>query len=435
MLFIVPPVARGVAGLVHSKPKGPLAVLKNGNPKAEAMADSMLFTLWTGSGLLCFVLLWLHIPRGMGDAAKRSGRSERKADSMLGDSPQKSLLLYRSALALAADPRDEKGLEEKIRQAISESVQKGYTSVESEPLRENLWQRTRRAFQSTFRSDSGYTVGTSGRYQLDRPLGQGGMGMVYVGVDTKLGRKVAIKGLPEGPALGQDFKSRFHQEAKALATLSHPGIVQVYDLVAEHGRVWIVLEYVEGGDLAAYLRTTGPLPVTEAARLGTLCADALNHAHLRGVVHRDFKPANVLMGFGGTPKITDFGLARLAGAVALTQSGTILGSAPYMSPEQAQGLPAEASADVYSLAVTLFELVAGVTPFVGDPGSVLAQHITQPPPRLIDKRPDVPAELSELIDRMLVKDPATRLSDLREVSAVLHKLSTGRTEHAGVRAA
>lgn len=425
LLFVAPPVTRGLAGIVHPKPKKTLGIIQLQNEKAAALSDSMMTFLWTSSGLLWLVLLWLHIPSAMADAAKRSGRSERRADAMRDSAPHQSLLLYRSALALAADPRDEDDLTEKIRRTESVSVQLGHTAIAADmDVRESLWRRAKLRVASAFRSEPEYSVGTSGRYQLDRPLGQGGMGTVYIGVDTKLGRKVAIKGLPEGPEQSADFKSRFHQEAKALAALSHPGIVQVYDLVAEHGRVWIVLEYVEGGDLAAYLRTSGPLPVSESARIGQLCAEALHHAHLRGVVHRDFKPANVLLGAGGQPKISDFGLARLLGAVALTQSGTILGSAPYMSPEQAQGQPAETSADVYSLAVTLFEMLTGTTPFTGDPGSILAQHITQPPPRLSDKRPDMPQELSELIDRMLIKNPAARLSDLREVSTVLQKLGS-----------
>jgi hypothetical protein len=427
MIFVAPSLTRGVASVFHSRPKGPMSLVGKQTPQAKATGHGLLTAMWIGTGCAWLLLLWLHIPRAMADAAKRSGRSERKADALRRERPGASVLLYQSALALAADPRDEEDLLAKIRLALSESGGPERTVIGgSEPPRVPLWRRAGRALAKPFRAEPEFVVGKGGRYQLDKPLGQGGMGTVYVGVDTKLGRKVAIKGLPEGPAQGQDFIARFHQEAKALAALCHPGIVQVYDLVAEHGRVWIVLEYVEGGDLAAHLRQSGPLGIAEAARLGQLCAEALHHAHQRGVVHRDFKPANVLLGAGGIPKITDFGLARLLGTDGLTQTGTILGSAPYMSPEQARGLPADERADVYSLGITIYEMTAGVTPFTGDPASVLAQHLTQPPPPLAEKCPEAPAELSELLNRMLVKDPLARLADLNEVCAVLQPLSAGR---------
>ena len=425
LIFVAPPVVRGVANIIHPNSTGPLGLIRQEREEAKSLRRAIMTMLWLGSGSGCLVILWLHVPAGMVQATRRRERSERKADSLRQLDPEKSAILYRSALALATDPREERELEEKLRIAKSQSAELGHTVVTPRaPQREGLWTRAGKLLKSMpAATSSKFAVGVGGRYRLDRPLGQGGMGTVYIGYDTQLGRKVAVKGLPEGPAQGQDFTSRFHQEAKALAALCHPGIVQIYDFVAEAGRVWIVLEYVEGGDLSAYLREHGPLGIAEAARLASLCAEALGHAHERGVVHRDFKPANVLLTVNRAPKITDFGLARLMGGSALTRTGTILGSAPYMSPEQASGKPAEANADVYSLGITLYEMVAGVTPFTGDPASVLAQHLTQPPPPLLAKRPDAPPALGELIDRMLVKDPGQRLSDLGAVSAALWSLS------------
>lgn len=424
LLFVAPPVARGVAGMFHAAPKRPLALVQKQSAAAKSFSSGVMTVLWIGSGAGCLLLLWLHIPAAMAAMARRSGRSERQADVLLEQDPDRSLALYHQAIALASDPRDETGLANKIRIAESKTSHVAQTAwSQPQPSLKGALRKLTSAVLLKGVSGPSSCVGHDGRYRLDRPLGQGGMGAVYAGYDTCLGRNVAIKGLPEGPGSGQDFVSRFHQEAKALAALCHPGIVQVYDFVQEHGRVWIVLEYVDGGDLASHLREHGPLAIGEVARLGCLCAEALHYAHEQGVVHRDLKPANVLLTRDLYPKITDFGLARLVGASALTRTGTILGSAPYMSPEQASGKVADRRADVYSLGVTLYELAAGATPFTGDPASVLAQHLTQPPPALSAKRPDAPAALGELIDKMLIKDPEARFADLGAVSAELRAMA------------
>jgi len=262
----------------------------------------------------------------------------------------------------------------------------------------------------------------AGRYVVETELGRGGMGVVFRAVDSVLERTVALKQLPRHLVGNPVLAERFRTEAKVLARLTHPGIVQVFDLVENDQGMFMAMELVHGGSLDGVLEDRGALPVAEVARLGAVMAEALAYAHAQGVVHRDFKPGNVLLADDGTPKITDFGLAKIAReGPKLTQEGAVLGSPAYMSPEQAAGGVAEEAADIYSFGVTLYEMATGRCPFEGESiASVLSAHITQPPPDPATFA-DIPAPLSELLLQMLAKTPESR-TDLPTIATTLRSL-------------
>src|SRR5436190_4563401 len=227
----------------------------------------------------------------------------------------------------------------------------------------------------------------AGRYRLDELLGRGGMSEVWAADDAELGRRVAIKLLaPDADT------ARFEREAHAFASLAHPNVTQLYDYGEEDGRPYMVLEYVPGGTLEDRLRTARPLPDKDTYAVAGGIAAGLAHAHARGVVHRDLKPANVLFDEEGRPKLADFGIARLAaGDGTLTEAGTVLGTAAYISPEQAAGEPASPASDVYSFGVILYRLLTGRLPFESDdPLRLVVQHRDEPPPPISAVRTDAP---------------------------------------------
>jgi serine/threonine protein kinase len=245
----------------------------------------------------------------------------------------------------------------------------------------------------------------AGRYRLDDVLGRTAMSEVWRAEDLELGRHVAIKLLaPEADT------ARFEREARAVASLAHPNITHLYDYGHADGRPYIVLEYLPGGTLEDRLRDRQPLPNDEALDIAAGVAAGLAHAHARGVVHRDLKPANVLFDEEGRPKLADFGLARMAaGEGTLTEAGTLLGTAAYISPEQAFGQPATAASDVYSFGVILYRLLTGRLPFESsDPMELVTLHRDAPPPPIEQFRADAPARLESTAVACLAKDPADR---------------------------
>jgi serine/threonine-protein kinase len=267
-----------------------------------------------------------------------------------------------------------------------------------------------------------------GRYRLVELLGQGGMATIYRATDSQLGRDVAVKVLHPEYGRDPDFVARFRQEAHAAASLSHPGIVSVYDFGTDDAGPYLVMELVDGEDLAALLRRNGPLPPRQAARLVAEVARALDAAHDRGIVHRDVKPGNIMLTATGRVKVTDFGIARAWADAGLTLPGTTLGSVHYFSPEQALGEPATAASDVYSLGIVLYELLTGRRPWEGDSAaSVAMARISAPPPRVSDVRPTVPPAL-EVIDRKgLARDAADRFASAGAMAEALEAfLEEGR---------
>jgi eukaryotic-like serine/threonine-protein kinase len=259
----------------------------------------------------------------------------------------------------------------------------------------------------------------AGRYEVQELVGHGGMSSVYRAHDSLLERFVALKVLHEQYNADDDFVERFKREARSVAQLQHPNIVTVIDRGEEEGRQYIVFEYIDGENLKEFLIRKGRLEMPEALEIAIEIARALAFAHAAGLVHRDVKPQNVLLNGDGRAKVTDFGIARsLDVETGMTQTGTILGTSNYIAPEQASGQPVDAQTDVYSLGVVLYELLAGDVPFPGESFVAVAlKHVHEPPPSLLDVRPDVPVRVAAAVDRALEKDPEQRFPSMDAMAA------------------
>jgi eukaryotic-like serine/threonine-protein kinase len=261
------------------------------------------------------------------------------------------------------------------------------------------------------------------RYRLGERIAGGGMGSVYRAVDENLGRQVAVKVLRRDLADDPAFLERFRREARAAAALSHPRVAGVYDYGELGGSAFIVMELVEGETLAERIEATGRLPWREAFALGEGVARALAAAHAHRLVHRDVKPANVLVGRGGRAKVTDFGIAKAATSTTLTRTGMVLGSANYVAPEQAQGDEVGPAADQYSLGCVLFEAVTGRPPYQGASAVAIAtHHVSAPVPDPRAARPDLPAPAADLIRRTLAKHPDDRFPSTTAMADALATL-------------
>jgi serine/threonine-protein kinase len=263
----------------------------------------------------------------------------------------------------------------------------------------------------------------AGRYELEELVDHGGMSSVYRGHDRMLERKVALKVLHSHFRDDPEYVERFRREARAVAQLSHPHIVTVIDRGSSDGNQFIVFEYVDGENLKQLLDRSGPLSIERVIELGIEIADALAFAHAHDLVHRDVKPQNVLIDTAGSAKVTDFGIARsLDVERGVTQTGTVLGTSNYLSPEQASGAPVTPATDIYSLGVVLYELLTSEVPFRGDNLVVVAmKHVTEHPPSLVDQRPEVPPRLARAVERALEKDPDRRFPSMDALANELRR--------------
>ncbi|HWT22516.1 MAG TPA: protein kinase, partial [Solirubrobacteraceae bacterium] len=261
------------------------------------------------------------------------------------------------------------------------------------------------------------------RYRLERRLGVGGMATVQLAFDTRLERHVAVKLLAEHLAEDRNFVSRFRREALAVARLIHPNIVQVYDFGTDErsGRQYIVMEYVDGASCAEILRDHGRVAPADAVDILTQACRGLAYAHRNGVVHRDVKPGNLLRGHeAGQVKLADFGIAKAAEQSDITKVGSVLGTAAYLSPEQARGRPAGPQSDVYALGVVSYQLLAGRLPYESASLTDLArQQEAGPPPALHELDPAIPLGLSMAVERALARDPAERWQEAAELERAL----------------
>jgi serine/threonine-protein kinase len=267
----------------------------------------------------------------------------------------------------------------------------------------------------------------SDRYEIGPEIGRGGMAEVFLARDRLLDRDVAVKVLSASHVSDPTFVARFRREAQAAASLNHHNIVAVYDWGEEGDTYFIVMEYVAGRTLRDVLRTYERLPAMEASRIAGEIADALAFAHRNGVVHRDVKPGNVLLTPSGSVKVTDFGIARADMAEDLTKTGSVMGTATYFSPEQAQGRELDGRADVYSLGVVLYEMLTGVPPFVADnPVSVAYKHVREEPVPPSYIAPDVPGALDRVVLTAMEKNPDARYQSAADLRADLMRFERGR---------
>ncbi|WCN81602.1 serine/threonine-protein kinase [Micromonospora sp. LH3U1] len=266
------------------------------------------------------------------------------------------------------------------------------------------------------------------RYRLDERIASGGMGDVWRGTDQVLGRTVAVKSLLPALLDDPDFGERFRGEARTMATINHPGVVDVYDFGNDQQIAFLVMEYVEGDALSSTLSRVGRLTPARTMALVAQAADALHAAHEKGIVHRDVKPGNLLVRPNGTLVLTDFGIARSDMVGQLTAAGSVLGTASYISPEQATGGVATPASDVYALGVVAYQCLAGRRPFEGDnPLDIAMRHVRETPRPL---PADIPPQVRALVERALAKDPAARWPSAAALAGVARQLKAVLSQQA-----
>jgi len=260
-----------------------------------------------------------------------------------------------------------------------------------------------------------------GEYRIERLLGKGGMGQVFLAHDLTLEREVAIKVLPPDVSQDDQVVRRFQQEAKTAAKLDHPNIIPIYRVESEGGLNYFVMKYISGTSLEDLLDKKEPLPVPEIQRILWEAACALGHAHQRGVVHRDVKPANIMFDHDGRVMLTDFGISKaLQAATGLTATGMIIGTPHYMAPEQGKGAPVDGRADQYSLGVVGYRMITAELPFSGDSvHTIIYKHIYEEPPLASAKRPGIPGSLTLAVSRALAKEPDQRFRTMEDFATAV----------------
>ena len=256
----------------------------------------------------------------------------------------------------------------------------------------------------------------SDRYQVIKSIGEGGMANVYLAYDTILDRNVAVKVLRGDLANDEKFVRRFQREALAASSLSHPNIVEVYDVGEDNGEYYIVMEYIEGKHLKQLIKKRGKLTITEAVDIVLQITNGLSVAHDSYIIHRDIKPQNIMILENGLVKITDFGIAMAMNSTQLTQTNSVMGSVHYLPPEQASGKGATLQSDIYSIGILFYELLTGKLPFKGENAVEIAlKHLKEPLPSIREEIPNIPQSVENIIIKATAKNPKNRYNDAREM--------------------
>ncbi|UCD56180.1 MAG: serine/threonine protein kinase, partial [Candidatus Hydrogenedentota bacterium] len=274
-----------------------------------------------------------------------------------------------------------------------------------------------------------------GNYEIERLLGKGGMGVVYKARQISLDRSVALKILPPAFSSDPSFVKRFRREARAVAQLSHRNIIQIHDIAEEKGLHFFSMECMEGQTLDELLEERGRLEIADAVKIITQAAQGIEHAHNNGIIHRDIKPSNIILDEFGNVKVMDFGLARIADDRSkLTQSGMLIGTLDYMSPEQACGEPVDHRTDIWSLGVVLYEMLAGKTPFDAPSNAALVHKIIyEEPPELTSLAPVVPPGLSVVVSRAMAKNKEERYANISEFLGDIRNYESLEAEEFDIR--
>ncbi len=276
---------------------------------------------------------------------------------------------------------------------------------------------------------------TIGQFEIVKKIGEGGMGEVWLAEDTLLERKVVLKFLPRHLSVTDSDEARFLQEARAAARLNHPNIVQIHEMGEVDERSFIVMEYMEGGSLRNRLNEVegGPIPIPEIVDWTLQTSEGLKEAHNKGIIHRDIKPDNLMLGPKGQVKITDFGLARIKSSPRLTQSGAMMNTAAYASPEQVKGIDVDHRSDLFSLGATFYELLTGENPFnAGDLHAIYYAITAKDPDSPSSLRSDVSPELDEIVIQLLQKNPEERYQSAEEIASDLKAIAAGREKSSGI---
>lgn len=422
LIYAAPAVVKSVSGFfIPQETKKAFGLIKHkkDRPVKGYLDTTLLGALWVGGVGGSLLLFWFALPAGLAAANSRGKKRYREGLLFSEENPALSRRKCRFALALVTDPEIAKAMSECESSAATIAPANSGSTVVARVDGELV---SFSADDIPARDDS---IGPNGRFTLKDELGRGSMGVVFDGFDSLLDRRVALKQLPVWLAGNIEYSERFRREAKALAKLNHQNIVQLYDLIEESGHLWMALEFVGAGDLSSRLKRIGPMTVSEAVKVTTKIAAALDCAHSAGIIHRDLKPANILLTEHSEPKVTDFGIAKLTQDPSMTQAGAVLGSPSYMSPEQAEGLVSDERSDIYALGITFYEMLTGAPPFTGATSEILIKHIGKPPvaPSTVVK--DIPTEIETLILRMLAKDPAERPENMVAVVNELTSVTPG----------
>jgi hypothetical protein len=417
LLFLAEsPISQGIVDYWYPEEEKTLKNTLSGmfNPKVRKAAQELrinryqqlVFIFWSLGLSTATILLILDLPGAVRKGEQQAKKLLQQSHSVQSTNPELASTLANTAYKLMLQPAPPDATEvaagNPAANSNSPNIEKTIAIKKSEKVVRH--------------------IGENKRYRIDKPLASGGAGIVYLAFDTVLEREVALKELFEELAHDKEHAERFKVEAKALAALNHPNILPIYDFLQESGHFWLVMELLSGGSLKDKINLPGTLSIAENINICRGVASGLGYAHQKGFVHRDIKPENILFAADESYRITDFGIAKHGASTIKTQHGVIMGSPGYMSPEQAAGEEIDSRSDIYSLGITLYQMLTGCLPFEGDTGSVLAQHITQTPPRPSEFNPEISAEVEAIVLKMLEKKPQNRFQSTDELIKTLDGL-------------